>query len=76
MNGSGVGAAGGVGKYLAEWISWGEPSVDMWTLDVHRFTDLHNNRRYLQDRVSEAVGKFTVCCDNGEAFFCYDALFT
>ena len=58
MNGKGIAAAGGVGKYLAEWISWGEPSIDMWFLDVRRFTALHNNRRYLQECVSEAVGKF------------------
>ncbi len=31
--------AGGVGKSIAEWIIDGEPSVDIWAMDVARFGD-------------------------------------
>jgi len=55
MNGTGIAAAGGLGKYLTEWIIDGEPSVNMWPLDVHRFAELHNNRRFLKDRVAESL---------------------
>jgi len=29
--------AGGVGKCIAEWIIDGEPSIDIWAMDVARF---------------------------------------
>ena len=28
---------GGVGKCIAEWIIDGEPSIDVWAMDVARF---------------------------------------
>ena len=31
--------AGGVGKTLAEWIIEGEPSIDVWAMDIARFGD-------------------------------------
>ena len=31
--------AGGVGKSIAEWIIDGEPSIDIWAMDVSRFGD-------------------------------------
>ncbi len=31
--------AGGVGKTLAEWMIEGEPSVDVWAMDIARFGD-------------------------------------
>jgi len=57
MNCAGIAAAGGVGKYLAEWIVDGEPSVNMWALDVRRFAELHNNRRFLKERVTESLSR-------------------
>ena len=30
---------GGVGKCIAEWIIDGEPSIDVWAMDVARFGD-------------------------------------
>jgi len=57
MNGTGASAAGGVGKYLTEWIVHGEPSVSLWMFDVRRFVDLHNNKKFLRDRVTETFGE-------------------
>ena len=33
----GLAGAGGVGKVMAEWIAAGEPSMDLWQMDVRRF---------------------------------------
>ena len=57
MNSSGVTAAGGVGKYLAEWISDGQPSRDLWACDIKRFVDLHNSKKFLTERVTETLGE-------------------
>ena len=56
MNSRGVCSAPGIGKYMAEWIVHGEPSVNLWNFDVRRFVDMHNNLKFLQDRVSESLG--------------------
>ncbi len=45
------------GKYMAEWIMYGEPSIDLWSLDIRRFIAMHNNKKYLEDRVKEVLGK-------------------
>jgi len=49
--------AGGVGKYTAELIAFGETDTQLWPVDVRRFVKLHNNRKFLRDRVKEIVGK-------------------
>ena len=56
MNSTGVTAAGGVGKYIAEWIVDGAPSRDLWSCDIRRFVDLHNRSKFLRERVSETLG--------------------
>jgi 4-methylaminobutanoate oxidase (formaldehyde-forming) len=33
----GLAGAGGVGKAMAEWIIGGEPSLDLWEMDIRRF---------------------------------------
>ncbi len=33
----GIAGAGGIGKVMAEWIADGEPSMDLWEMDVRRF---------------------------------------
>ena len=33
----GLAGAGGIGKVMAEWIVTGEPSLDVWEMDVRRF---------------------------------------
>ncbi|XP_063987636.1 pyruvate dehydrogenase phosphatase regulatory subunit, mitochondrial [Diachasmimorpha longicaudata] len=49
----GVSAAGGVGRATAELIINGSTSLDMYEIDVSRFLGLHNNRKFLRDRVRE-----------------------
>ena len=57
MNSSGITVAGGVGRYISEWITRGEPSKDISIYDIRRFVDLHNNKKFLRNRVKEIVGK-------------------
>ncbi|XP_018566910.1 pyruvate dehydrogenase phosphatase regulatory subunit, mitochondrial [Anoplophora glabripennis] len=52
----GIAAAGGVGKATAEMIVNGETLFDMYELEVSRFLGLHNNRKFLRDRVTEVPG--------------------
>jgi glycine cleavage system aminomethyltransferase T/glycine/D-amino acid oxidase-like deaminating enzyme len=33
----GLAGAGGIGKVMAEWILAGEPSIDVWEMDIRRF---------------------------------------
>jgi pyruvate dehydrogenase phosphatase regulatory subunit len=56
-NANAVSLAGGVGRYTAELIAFGETDVKIWAVDVRRFVKLHNNRKFLRDRVRETVGK-------------------
>ena len=58
MNSHGIVFAGGVGKYLVEWIVDGKPSIDLWSHDIRRFVSLHNNKRFLGERVKEILGTF------------------
>lgn len=53
----GISAVGGVGRAIADIIVKGYSSVDLYDLDVSRFLGLHNNRRYLMDRVREVPGQ-------------------
>ncbi|GLV45547.1 uncharacterized protein CBL_02567 [Carabus blaptoides fortunei] len=52
----GVSAAGGVGHATADIIVNGYTSYDMYELEVSRFLGLHNNRKFLRDRVQEVPG--------------------
>jgi pyruvate dehydrogenase phosphatase regulatory subunit len=56
-NGNAISLAGGVGRYTAELIAFGETDVQLWPVDVRRFVKLHNNRKFLRDRARETVGK-------------------
>lgn len=49
--------AGGVGRHIAEIIAFGETDIQLWPVDIRRFVKLHNNRKFLRDRVRETVGK-------------------
>ncbi|KAE8737552.1 hypothetical protein FOCC_FOCC016988 [Frankliniella occidentalis] len=52
----GISAAGGVGHSTANWIVNGFSSYEMYELDITRFLGLHNNRKFLRDRVREVPG--------------------
>lgn len=56
FNSVGIASAGGAGKYLAEWIVAGKPTMDLWSVDVARFMPYHNNQNYLRERVGEVLG--------------------
>jgi 4-methylaminobutanoate oxidase (formaldehyde-forming) len=56
FNSVGIASAGGAGKYLAEWILVGEPTLDLWSVDIRRFAPWANNRTFLRERVTEVLG--------------------
>jgi len=41
---------------MAEWIVGGEPSVDLWDVDVRRFGSFTGNRKALSERTAETLG--------------------
>ena len=55
FNSVGIASSGGAGRALAEWIVEGEPTVDLWEVDVRRFAPFQNNLRALHDRVPEIL---------------------
>ncbi len=56
FNSAGIANAGGAGRLLAEWIMGGEPSVDLWDVDIRRFAGFHGNRAHLRERTVETLG--------------------
>ncbi len=56
FNSMGIASAGGAGRALAEWMVAGEPSFDLWPVDIRRFARFHGNRTWLRDRVKEVLG--------------------
>jgi len=57
FNAFGIAAAGGAGRMMAEWIVHGEPSLDLWPLDIRRFGPHHGSRDYTVARTAELYGK-------------------
>ena len=51
----GLAGAGGVGKVMAEWIAGGEPTMDLWSMDVRRFGDHYRSPRYTLARVARST---------------------
>ncbi|MCW2967020.1 MAG: FAD-dependent oxidoreductase, partial [Solirubrobacteraceae bacterium] len=49
----GLAGAGGIGKVMAEWISEGEPSLDLWHMDVRRFGAHYRSPSYTVKRTRE-----------------------
>ncbi len=49
----GIAAGGGAGEMIAEWIIDGEPSLDLWPLDVRRFGPHHGTRAFMYPRAVE-----------------------
>lgn len=54
----GVSGSGGVGKMLAEWIVEGEPSLDLWHMDIRRFGAYTASRRYISTRTLEIYSTY------------------
>lgn len=45
--------AGGVGKAIAEWMTYGEPAIDVHEADIHRFLPHQKTRRYIALRCAQ-----------------------
>jgi 4-methylaminobutanoate oxidase (formaldehyde-forming) len=56
FNSMGIASSGGAGMALAEWIVAGEPTLDLWPVDIRRFAGFHGNDTWLRTRVSETLG--------------------
>ena len=56
FNSVGIASAGGAGKYLAEWMIEGQPTIDLWSVDIRRFAPWTNNVAFLRERVTEVLG--------------------
>jgi 4-methylaminobutanoate oxidase (formaldehyde-forming) len=55
MSLNGFGAAGGVGRLLAEWITEGEPSQDVYSFRATRFGNYYGSPYYAAERTRECV---------------------
>ncbi|MEO7761716.1 MAG: FAD-dependent oxidoreductase, partial [Casimicrobiaceae bacterium] len=56
FNSMGIASAGGAGMALAEWIVNGEPTMDLWPVDIRRFARFNGNDTWLKERVRETLG--------------------
>src|SRR5829696_6326450 len=56
FNSIGIASGGGAGRALAEWIVGGEPSLDLWPVDIRRFARFNGNDTWLRSRVGEVLG--------------------
>ncbi len=56
FNSAGIANSGGAGRLMAEWIMGGEPSTDLWDVDIRRFSAFTGNRKALAERTSETLG--------------------
>ena len=56
FNSSGIANSGGAGRLMAEWIMGGEPSTDLWDVDIRRFGAFTGNRKALAERTGETLG--------------------
>ena len=57
FNAFGIAAGGGAGWVLADWVMKGEAPLDLWVVDIRRFSSLHKDRQWVNDRTLEAYGK-------------------
>ena len=49
----GLAGAGGIGMVMAEWIAEGEPSLDLWHMDVRRFGAHYRSPAHTHARIQE-----------------------
>ncbi|MDO8884550.1 FAD-dependent oxidoreductase, partial [Pseudotabrizicola sp.] len=67
FNAFGIASGGGAGWVLAEWVMRGEAPLDLWAVDIRRFSDMHRNRDWVATRTLEAYGKhYTVAFPHEE----------
>jgi glycine cleavage system aminomethyltransferase T/glycine/D-amino acid oxidase-like deaminating enzyme len=49
----GLAGAGGIGRVMAEWILAGEPTMDVWEMDIRRFGPHYRSPGYTLERTKE-----------------------
>ncbi|HTW20808.1 MAG TPA: FAD-dependent oxidoreductase [Mycobacteriales bacterium] len=54
----GIAGAGGIGKIMAEWIVEGEPSLDVWHMDINRFGRQWRSPGYTLSRTVESYQRY------------------
>jgi 4-methylaminobutanoate oxidase (formaldehyde-forming) len=57
FNAFGIASGGGAGMALAEWVARGEPSSDLWPVDIRRFGRNHQDIDWVRTRTLEAYAK-------------------
>jgi glycine cleavage system aminomethyltransferase T/glycine/D-amino acid oxidase-like deaminating enzyme len=55
---AGIAASGGAGLAMANLILEGDPGMDLWPFDVRRFSSVHGQPRYLEERAIEAYAAY------------------
>ena len=67
FNAFGIASGGGAGWVLADWVINGEAPLDLWAVDIRRFSTLHRDRDWVAERTLEAYGKhYTVAFPHEE----------
>jgi sarcosine dehydrogenase len=67
FNAFGIASGGGAGWVLADWVMNGEAPLDLWAVDIRRFSTLHRDRDWVAERTLEAYGKhYTVAFPHEE----------
>ena len=67
FNAFGIASGGGAGWVLADWVIRGEAPLDLWAVDIRRFSTLHRDRDWVAERTLEAYGKhYTVAFPHEE----------
>ena len=54
----GIAGAGGVGQMMAEWILEGEPSLDLWKMDIRRFGPQYRSLDLALARTREVYSRY------------------
>jgi 4-methylaminobutanoate oxidase (formaldehyde-forming) len=67
FNAFGIASGGGAGWVLADWAMTGQAPMDLWAVDILRFSGLHRDRDWVLARTLEAYGKhYTVAFPHEE----------
>ena len=67
FNAFGIASGGGAGWVLADWVMRGEAPLDLWAVDIRRFSGLHRDRTWVAERTLAAYGKhYTVAFPHEE----------
>lgn len=67
FNAFGIASGGGAGWVLADWVMNDEAPLDLWAVDIRRFSTLHRDRDWVAERTLEAYGKhYTVAFPHEE----------